>query len=249
MSDVKRFYGYRPDPPDPRDRLYKAGPPESLPLIVDLRCTPAATVFNQGKLNSCTANAIVSDIMRVDPANWDAAPPSRLFLYFQGRVLGGTQTQDNGACIRDVIKAANLSGVCSETLWPYVESKVNDEPSPECLEAAKGHLALQYESLDTNYDFRHCLANWRPFVFGATVYESFESDEVAKTGMVPMPGANEREVGGHAMLCVGYDDSRQLFVVQNSWGVEWGDCGHCYFPYAYFSSMDVNDCWAIDKME
>ena len=63
-----------------------------------------------------------------------------------------------------------------------------------------------------------CLASGYPFVFGFTVYDSFESQQVAKTGVVPMPAAGESVLGGHAVMAVGYDDSQQRFIVRNSWG-------------------------------
>jgi C1A family cysteine protease len=37
---------------------------------------------------------------------------------------------------------------------------------------------------------------------------------------------------GHAMLAVGYDDARQAFRIQNSWGREWGDGGYAWYSYA-----------------
>ena len=93
---------------------------------------------------------------------------------------------------------------------------------------------------------RGCLAAGFPFVFGFTVYESFESDAVAQTGMVPMPGSTEAVKGGHAVVSVGSDDNRRLFYVRNSWGSSWGDNGYCYMPYEYLLSAHLaNDFWTI----
>jgi C1A family cysteine protease len=63
-----------------------------------------------------------------------------------------------------------------------------------------------------------CLASGYPFVFGFTVYESFESDTVAQTGIVPMPAQGEQVLGGHCVVAVGYDDTQRRFIVRNSWG-------------------------------
>ena len=91
-----------------------------------------------------------------------------------------------------------------------------------------------------------CLASGFPFVFGFTVYESFESQEVAKTGMVPMPAAGESVLGGHAVLAVGYDDGHQRFIVRNSWGTGWGMQGYFTMPYAYLTERDLSsDFWTI----
>jgi len=70
------------------------------------------------------------------------------------------------------------------------------------------------------------------FVFGITVYESFESAAVSKTGKMPMPKPSEKVLGGHAVLAVGYDDAAQRFIVRNSWGKGWGVQGYFTMPYA-----------------
>ena len=62
-----------------------------------------------------------------------------------------------------------------------------------------------------------------PFVFGFTAYESLESSAVAKSGIVPMPGKDESVIGGHAVCAVGYDDSKNVFIVRNSWGIGLGN--------------------------
>jgi C1A family cysteine protease len=91
-----------------------------------------------------------------------------------------------------------------------------------------------------------CLASGFPFVFGFTVYESFESPEVAKTGHAPLPGPTEQAIGGHAVMAVGYDDSQQTFIVRNSWGTGWGMQGYFTLPCAYLSQPSLSsDFWTI----
>jgi C1A family cysteine protease len=93
---------------------------------------------------------------------------------------------------------------------------------------------------------RGCLAAGYPFVFGFTVYSSFEGQEVAKTGVVSMPTPDEQVVGGHAVLAVGYDDASQAFIVRNSWGAGWGQEGYFTMPYAYLTTRALSsDFWTI----
>lgn len=81
---------------------------------------------------------------------------------------------------------------------------------------------------------------------GFTVYESFESQDVASTGVVPMPGTDEQALGGHAVVGVGYDDSQQRFIVRNSWGDAWGMKGYFTIPHDYLANRDLSDdFWAI----
>ena len=90
------------------------------------------------------------------------------------------------------------------------------------------------------------LAAGYPFVCGFTVYESFEGDDVAKTGIVPMPGSAEATLGGHAVMAVGYDDASQRFLVRNSWGTDWGMGGYFTIPYAYLTDSNLaDDFWVI----
>jgi C1A family cysteine protease len=91
-----------------------------------------------------------------------------------------------------------------------------------------------------------CLASGYPFALGFTVYDSFESAEVASTGIVPMPTRSESVLGGHAVLAVGYDDSQQRFLVRNSWGNSWGMQGYFTMPYTYLTSRHLaSDFWVI----
>lgn len=97
---------------------------------------------------------------------------------------------------------------------------------------------------------RACLADGYPFVFGFSVYESFESDEVAKSGVPSMPSPDERQVGGHAVLAVGYDNTQRRFTIRNSWGPKWGIKGYFTMPYEYVGSRDLSDdFWTIRRGE
>jgi C1A family cysteine protease len=89
----------------------------------------------------------------------------------------------------------------------------------------------------------------RPFVFGFSVYDSFESEQVAATGIVPMPGPNENLLGGHAVKAVGYNDRKRLMKCRNSWGLQWGDKGHFWLPYDFFTTSSLSsDFWVIDTV-
>ena len=241
-------YGWTPDLPDHRDYLYGAlrKPPTKLPPSVDLRshCPP---VVDQGQLGSCTGNSLAGAVAFLEIKDGvKFNPVSRLFIYYNERVIEHTVKQDAGAMIRDGIKSLSKQGVCSEKTWPYTISKFATKPTSGAYTEASGHKILSYARITSLTDMQACLAEGYPFVFGFTVYESFESMKVSKTGVVPMPGASERVVGGHAVVAVGYNNSQSRFIVRNSWGTGWGMKGYFTIPYQYLDNSNLaDDFWTI----
>lgn len=246
-SPVK--YGWLPDLPDPRDHAFSAalGPAVELPERVDLRAAfPPA--YSQGQLGSCTAQAIGAAMaFHLRPRRgFKTWMPSRLFIYFNERFAEGTVRVDAGAQIRTGIKSVAKQGCPHERLWPYsdaVPGPFSKRPPKPVYEAAKERLVASYQRVPrTLVAMQTCLAQGVPIVFGATVFESFESADVARTGVVPMPTG--RPLGGHAMVCVGYEGDR--FLVRNSWGAAWGQRGYCTMPYEYLLDEGLSDdFWAV----
>lgn len=249
---MKRKYGWKPQLPDQRDFLFAAiTPARQLPAKVDLR-PKMPFVYDQGNLGSCTGNGVAaihhfSQIVQ----NKKAFVPSRLQIYYDERSLEGTTRQDSGANIRDGLKCVANKGVCPETMWPYDITKFANRPPRKCYLEAVKHQAIKYMSVVPSLSqLKGCLADGFPFVFGISVYESFESDGVAKTGEVPMPSTTEQMLGGHCIVAVGYDDATQRFIIRNSWGADWGDKGHCYLPYNYVTNRSLaSDFWTIRAVE
>lgn len=243
--------GWNPDLPDHRDHMMYGDVinVQVMPDSVDLSPLMPSTVFNQLSLGSCTANAISMavwfDLKKQGLGDW---APSRLFIYYNERDMEGTINTDSGAMIRDGIKSINTLGVCPETEWTYDINKFTWKPDGNSYNDALKTKSLQYQRLiNTRPELlRLCLSNGIPFVFGFTVYQSFESQQVATTGVVPMPASNERILGGHAVLCVGYDNKTNLFKCRNSWGDGWGDHGYFYMPYNYLTNQNLaDDFWGI----
>ncbi len=242
-----------PDLPDARDQIYAAPMVAHLPPKTDLRAQCPA-VYDQGQLGSCTGNSIAGAIHFDRMKQALPTPnnvPSRLFIYYNERVIERTVNQDAGAQIRDGIKSVNKLGVCFEGtgngFWPYVPSKLTVEPPQDCYKAALGNEVTSYSRLTPSLDqLKGCLASGYPFVFGFTCYTSFESAAVAKSGVLNLPAKTETVVGGHAVLCVGYDDTAQRFIVRNSWGAAWGIKGYFTIPYAYLTNNNLSDdFWTV----
>lgn len=246
---MTRRYTWRPDLPDHRDHLYE--PPcvwlglraAPLPRSVDLRskCPP---VFDQGQLGSCTANALSGAMGFLHPG----LIGSRLFVYYNERAMEGTIDQDAGAQIRDGVKTLNKIGVCPEAEWPYKVTKFKAKPPAPCFADAAQHTISAYQRVTGLSAMQHCLAQGFPFVFGFTVYEAFEGEEVAKTGVLNLPNPGEQNLGGHAVMAVGYDTATERLIVRNSWGKDWGQGGYFTMPFEYAANRNLaDDFWTLRK--
>lgn len=256
-TPVKRYYGWLPSKPDFRDRMYTA--PHSvvaaLPAKVDLTepalGEPFEPTINQGQLGSCGPNSISMDLVYTmlklsQPVD---DQPSRLFIYYFSRLLMGQQyvNQDTGVDNRTMLKALNQFGWCDEALWPYDISKFTQKPSQQAIAQAAERVITGYAAVPQDINqMRGCLAAGRPFLFGFTVYSSFESQTVAQTGEVPMPSRGDRVLGGHDVLIVGYDDGTQRYKFKNPWGPEWGQQGYGTMPYGMAHSASYSqDFWTV----
>jgi C1A family cysteine protease len=254
---VSRF-GWVKDTPDPRDLLFSASPvlaAKPLPKSADLRpgCPP---VYDQGQVGSCTANSIAGAFEFTQKKQMLADfMPSRLFIYYNERLMEHTTDQDAGAQIRDGIKSVVKQGVPPESEWPYSEdmSIVTKKPNAQAYNDALQHKVVSYHRISARTSdamlnlMKSCLADGYPFCFGFTVYSAFEGAEVANTGILKMPNLKKEDiVGGHAVLAVGYDDKKKSMLVRNSWGNKWGQKGYFWMPYAYISSKELSsDFWTV----
>jgi C1A family cysteine protease len=257
-------YGWKPDIPDQRDyKLPKLGMLGGmvarymvLPAKVDLRLGQMPPIYDQGSLGSCTANAsgaaLQFDQMKQGRLNFI---PSRLFIYYEERVLEGTVNVDSGGYLRDAAKVCATKGGPKEDLWPYDISKFTVKPPQAAYDDGMLHQSTLYLRVNRSLtDFKKCLYEGFPFFFGFTVYERFESAEMASTGILYMPIATEQRVGGHAVLVVGYDNSLYGgvggWIVRNSWGTAWGQAGYFTMPYNYLLRTDLSsDFWTIRSVE
>jgi C1A family cysteine protease len=265
-STQPRFgLGWVPDLPDHRDLAYSAPLQhlQALPPSVDLRPQFPWAPYDQGPIGSCTANAIAGAI-QFDRAKGKQTPdftPSRLFIYYNERSVEHSIAADAGAMIRDGIKSVAKQGACKETTWPYDPTPANPQThlfpphSPPATKApaaayheAETYRAMAYYRVQQSLaQMKGCLAEGFPFVFGFSVYQNIYDASGNPVTVLPMPSGSQ--IGGHAVLAVGYDDAKQLFTIRNSWGPGVQDHGYFYMPYAYVSDPTMaNDFWTVRGM-
>ena len=250
---MDRKFGWKPDIPDIRDVPFKmmmGFVSTELPPYVDLRVM-CSEIEDQKNVGSCTANALVGALEYLErKEKSEYKDLSRLFVYYNERVMEDSVKIDQGAMLRTGIKTLVKEGVCPEYMWPYTPDNFAVKPFAECYLAAQNHQILNYQRLETLQEMRACLAEGFPFVFGFAVYESIDSPITKETGTVNLPGQSERMMGGHAVMAVGYDDLKRRLIVRNSWGKGWGDKGYFTLPYEYVENSNLSaDFWVIKRTE
>ena len=255
-------YRWLPDPPDSRDHLYQLNTSLTLAPVVDLRnyCSP---VEDQGNIGSCTGNAIAGQIELIDRKGGKQLDVSRLFIYYEERVLEGSVRYDAGAYIRDGIKVTYTKGAPLETLWPYNTSKFATKPPTAAYTDALKRKVTGYQRCTNFAAVKNALAAGNPVVIGFSVYDSFEGSwgdiphGQPGSGMMPFPNTTtEQLLGGHAVCIVGYNDTMPVagkangrFIVRNSWGTSWGDNGYFYMPYDVIKTTNMSsDFWLISAV-
>jgi C1A family cysteine protease len=249
---LNKGYGWKPKLPTTHYPLYSARVElGALPPHVDLR-PQCPEVYDQGQLGSCTGNgwAAAAEFLLMKQG-LPTFTPSRLFIYYNERVADNDVAMDAGAAISDGAHAVSTLGCPNETLWPYDITAFTDKPPAEVYADGAKHLVLQVQQVSQNLtSMKEVVASGLPIVIGFVVYPSFESEAVAKSGVVPMPGHHEHSIGGHCVVIVGYDDSQKMFIMRNSWGTGWGQNGYFMMPYLYLTNPRLaSDFWMASKIE
>jgi C1A family cysteine protease len=245
--DIPKYHWVK-DKIDTRDHPYRLTG-ATQPNIVDLR-QYCSSIEDQGKLGSCTGNAIAGAIELLHKRQNRTLDISRLFIYYYERKFIGTVNYDSGAYIRDGIKACYTYGAPTENLWPYNISKFRMQPHKTAIvDALKRKVTSYQRALDFNQVIDSITSGY-PVTIGFNVYSSFDSPAVAKTGIMPYPNVNkERLLGGHAVLIVGYNKTNNTFIVRNSWGTRWGDKGYFYMPFQVIQNINMSrDFWVIKSI-
>jgi len=227
----------------------------TFPPVFDVRdkYDPPIEVYDQGDLGSCTANSsALAYKLHLKKQKAQCFEPSRLYIYANSRLLEGVAlSEDNGAELRDVMRAIKAYHVCDESVWSYESDHYFVKPDEAAYSAAKKHATFQFLGVpqDINH-IKQALFDGNGVVFGFQVYASFMSDEVAKTGNVPMPNTEtETCEGGHATCIAGWDDSKKSLLVQNSWSSTWGDKGCFWMPYEYALNANLaSDFWVMEAV-
>lgn len=256
LPSVPDFRDYSPDSPPASDLLGRLGNQGQTNAAgatsVDLR-DYFVEVYDQLSLGSSTAHACAGLVQYFERrALGRLLQPSRLFLYQNALRMAGTPG-DCGSDVRTTLKAMIACGMPPERYWPYEIERLAVQPDAFLYCFGEPYRRLTYVRLDDRkasgeqnlQTVKSFLAAGFPAVFGFGVPNSLTDD-----GDIPFRPTFDASLGGQAMLAVGYDDrwlrgSRGALLVRSSWGVEWGEEGHGWLPYAYVEEHLAKDFFTL----
>lgn len=258
---MRRRYGWKASLPDHRDLIYNnrnlvaAG--HEVPPKWDLTAQ-MPPIYDQGQLGSCTGNgwARVMEYREIVQGE-GAATPSRLFIYYNERLLEGDPVdQDTGAQVRTGAKVVATVGAPPETDWPYIITRFAERPPESAYADAKKHEALEYQRIivgPPGAPMRTAISSGLPIVFGFSVPDYFEAGWDFSTPL-PVPGPTTSIIGGHCVVICGYDFTctrfaTPAFLCANSWGANWGLNGYFWMEHHWFNPVPglATDLWVVKQ--
>lgn len=242
---VYRKLGSLPDLADFRDIKYAISGANDLPVSSSLESF-ASPVKDQGRLNSCVSHSAGLCYEMEQRRRGIEFDVSELQLYYDGRSLGGLLPGDRGMYARDCLKVMLNKGVSPEKLWPYDPNKLNDVPK---LSGSLSFISLGLESYEKLFRIKSYhwvmnlsgvkqeLATGHPVMVNVPLYDNVLS---ADGGWIGLPTGTFS--GYHQITVIGYDDtfsnpggSTGAFLIQNSWGKNWGRNGRAWMDYRFFT--------------
>jgi C1A family cysteine protease len=222
--------------------LFPVKPIDELPEEVDLSefLLPAR---NQLRLGSCTAfsSCILREGMLNQRKPGSAVRLSEEYVYYRELELQGylNPVQDLGAPLSVCTDVWLQYGACIEDDDVYNPATIGDPPSPTAIADARQYRVQSVCRLSSLEDILNCLAQGHFVQAGVSVYSSFESQLVAETGDVPLPGPGDTLLGGHAICLFGSRKASRRINFRNSWGPLWGKDGNGMLPFEYFTQPNL----------
>jgi len=251
----KHIYNLKRDRIDIEKKFFEISINTQLPPIFDIRVNnryiPA--ILDQGQLGSSGPNEISNSIkycLNKETSNMAIWQPSRLYIYYYTRLIEKEPLdKDTGISIEGAWQAIHQYGVCNESNWPYNISKYKVQPPNYCITAGKTN-SVEFLYFNVNQDInsiKQALFSGSNIIFGIEVYESFESQQVTSTGVIPIPDTTKEQLlGRHCVSLWGYDDINKIFIGMNSWGTNWGLQGYFMIPYKYVLDPSLSsDFWVV----
>jgi len=218
---------------------------------IDLR-SGFTTIKNQGQTGACTAYSLTAIYEYILKSNKQQENDlSEAFLYYNARKRNGEENKLSGSRIDLAIESLVEDGICLEEKWPSkfgTDDEILRHYTTEPDQDAKNDALLRRVKKAVNVkrtvdDIKSALEDGYPVVISTTLFDSFGKNP---SGVIFYPTQEELEAlktdksnRGHAMVICGFSEENKVFIVRNSWGIEFGDKGYCYIPYSYITTSEI----------
>jgi hypothetical protein len=244
MSDYRKYkVGLKPKGVGPLDykHVCSLSTETIIPNIFSLR-DKIPFIYDQEQFESCVSNATSLYLAYLN----NTFTPSRLFIYYNGRAIENDVTQDHGLYIVTGCTSVKKNTPCDEALWKYNNINLLSKPTDNCYTKPINLVNFKYFNVEQNIEsIKKCIYEGFPIMIGITVFSNFYN--TGKNGVVSLPTSKDKNEGGHCVLIVGYDDTKKVFTLANSWGVFWGDSGYFTLPYEFIMNTDYSyDFYSIN---
>lgn len=218
-----RFNDVIKSPKDKRDFVLSTEQYE-LPKTYDLR-EFIRGVLDQGSEGSCSAHA-VAIVKEVHEAMNEGLrirfSPDYIYCQRENRV-------SEGMTPRDTMKLLSKGSLPAR----YWKHRYNKRIPNATHELASQFSISGYATVDSATALQEAIHMYGAAYIATPVYNS---------GMwMWNKNKGDKLLGGHALSVVGWDE--KAFIIQNSWGYDWGDNGYTYLPFSDFGK--IWEAWVI----
>lgn len=215
--------------------------------MIDLRAQ-LGPVRDQGRRGTCVAFAATAnhELLRAD-----AELLCIEFLHWGAKRRDGLPAREEGTTLAAAARTLAEAGQPPEGLWPYDDQRdqwsPTYQPPPTALTAAGARQLAGGAALPARAaTVRATAAGGRAILLGLALHDPWFV--VGANGQIAMPAPGAPDLGGHAVLVVGFRDGGEpgggIFIIRNSWGIGWGEGGHGYLPFAYVDQFGLQ-AWAL----
>jgi hypothetical protein len=209
---------------------------------IDLRnnCPPVINVDQLPLHPIATITSLLNYHLAINKL--DVFPPSRLFIYKNCAFYKSIQSL---LSYEIIFKSIEKYGFCSENDFPSFKNNIDVEPSLECYKKAEPYKFIEIYRVENSIDIlKHLLQNDYVLAIGFVLY--YNINNVIDKLWVPDFSMDKR-VGGLTGLLVGYIDNIECFILQLSYGKNFGKSGYIMIPYNYIIDKElVPEIYYID---
>ena len=195
--------------------------------------------MNQGRLGSCVGCAGAGIMQYYDnlKTGKQDSDLSELDLYWECEQIDGHPGQGTyPKCAMQVLKNR---GIPEEKYWPYCDAWPITTNRNFDIDGDLRLLQItRYYRIKTHEQLLKAIAAEGPVLVTLKIFDYWY--KVKSNGWIEIKKGFP--LGLHALNFCGYDIRKQHYIVHNSWGWMWGDCGFCYIPFEYFKKYK-QDCW------